>query len=73
MDAGFMIMPGALLMALMSPITGKLFDRFGGRILAIIGLVIMAVTTYFFSELTSETTYTYLMIIYSVRCLGCRW
>ena len=58
-----LLMPGALLMAFMSPLTGKLFDQFGGRILAIIGLAIMVVTTYFFSKLTLDTTYTHLMII----------
>ncbi len=57
-------------MAFMSPLTGKLFDRFGGRILAIIGLAIMVVTTYFLSRLELDTTYTHLMIIYSVRSLG---
>ena len=50
-------------MSIMSPLTGKLFDKFGGRILAIIGLTIMAVTTYFFSQLELDTTYTHLMII----------
>ena len=54
-------------MAIMSPLTGKLFDKFGGRILAIIGLTIMVVTTYFFSQLQLDTTYTHLLIIYSVR------
>ena len=66
MDAGLLLMPGALLMAFMSPITGKLFDRFGGRILAVIGLTIMVVTTYYLSILDLDTSYTYLMIIYSV-------
>ncbi len=51
MDAGLLLLPGALLMSIMSPLTGKLFDKFGGRILAIIGLAIVAVTTYFFSQL----------------------
>lgn len=70
MDAGLMMLPGALVMAFMSPITGKLFDKFGGRILAVTGLIIMTVTTYFFSQLTDETTYTYLVILNSVRMFG---
>ncbi|MFE8697177.1 DHA2 family efflux MFS transporter permease subunit [Cytobacillus sp. FJAT-53684] len=70
MDAGLMMLPGALLMAVMSPITGKLFDKFGGRILAVTGLIIMTVTTYYFSQLTEETTYTYLVILNSVRMFG---
>ncbi|WP_088042090.1 DHA2 family efflux MFS transporter permease subunit [Bacillus sp. EAC] len=69
-DAGLMLLPGALLMAIMSPITGKLFDKIGGRILAITGLTIMTVTTYFLSKLTMDTTYTHLIVLYSLRMLG---
>lgn len=70
LDAGLMMLPGALMMALMSPITGKLFDRFGGRALAIIGLTIMTVTTYYFGQLTLTTSYTYLVILHAIRMLG---
>ncbi len=70
MDAGLMLLPGALVMAFMSPITGKLFDKFGGRILAVIGLTILAITTYYMSKLTFETGYTYLMILHAIRMFG---
>ncbi|MBL5771054.1 MULTISPECIES: DHA2 family efflux MFS transporter permease subunit [Heyndrickxia] len=70
LDAGLLLLPGAILMALMSPITGKLFDKIGGRILAIIGLTITIVTTYFFSKLSFDTTYTHLIILYSLRMFG---
>ncbi|TWE01744.1 EmrB/QacA subfamily drug resistance transporter [Neobacillus bataviensis] len=70
MDAGLLLMPGAILMAFMSPITGKLFDKIGGRILAVTGLTIIVVTTYAFSKLTLHTTYIHLIIIYSVRMVG---
>ena len=70
LDAGLMMLPGAVLMALMSPITGKLFDKYGGRILAIVGLVITTVTTYYFSKLTLDTSYTQLVILNTVRMFG---
>ncbi|MFZ7944544.1 DHA2 family efflux MFS transporter permease subunit [Neobacillus sp. 19] len=70
LDAGLMMLPGAILMAIMMPITGKLFDKFGGRVLAIIGLTITAVTSYYFSKLTLETTYTHLIILYTIRMAG---
>ncbi|WP_338451121.1 DHA2 family efflux MFS transporter permease subunit [Niallia oryzisoli] len=70
MDAGLMLLPGALLNATMSPITGRLFDIIGGRILAITGLAITAISTYLFSQLTFETTYMSLVIIHAVRMLG---
>ncbi len=70
LDAGLMMLPGAIIMALMSPITGKLFDKYGGRVLAIMGLTITTVTSFYFSQLTLDTTYTHLVILYSVRMFG---
>lgn len=70
LDSGLMLLPGAIVSALMSPINGRLFDRFGGKILAIIGLVILIISTYMFSDLTMETNYTYLMILHAVRMFG---
>ncbi|MBY0159579.1 DHA2 family efflux MFS transporter permease subunit [Cytobacillus firmus] len=70
LDAGLMMLPGAIVMAVMSPLTGKLFDKIGGRILAIIGLAITVGTTYAFSRLTLETTYTQLIILNSIRMFG---
>ncbi|MDR4887644.1 DHA2 family efflux MFS transporter permease subunit [Fredinandcohnia sp. QZ13] len=70
MDTGLMLLPGAILNAFMSPINGRLFDKFGGRILATVGLAITTVTTYLFSQLTFETTYTNLVILHAVRMFG---
>lgn len=70
LDAGLMLLPGAIIMAVMMPITGRLFDKFGGRILAIIGLTITVVTTYYLSKLTLETSYTELIILYTARMFG---
>lgn len=70
MDAGLLMLPGALANAFMSPITGRLFDKFGGRTLAVIGLAITVVTTYLFSNLTFEMSYTQLMILNAVRMFG---
>ncbi|MFJ7728300.1 DHA2 family efflux MFS transporter permease subunit [Neobacillus sp. NPDC097160] len=70
MKSGLMMLPGAILMGIMSPITGKLFDKFGGRILAIIGLSITIVTSYFFSKLALDTSYSHLILLYSARMFG---
>jgi MFS family permease len=70
LDTGLLLLPGALLMAIMSPIIGRLFDKFGGRSLAIIGLIITTITTYYFSKLTFTTPYNYLVILHAVRMLG---
>ncbi|UFT99237.1 DHA2 family efflux MFS transporter permease subunit [Radiobacillus kanasensis] len=69
-ESGLLMLPGAILMGIMSPITGRLFDKFGARILAVIGLVITIITTYLFSELSMTTTYTNLVVLYSLRMFG---
>lgn len=70
LDAGILMLPGALIMGIMSPITGKLFDKYGARAMAIIGLSITIITTYYLSTLTMTSGYYYIMMLYSVRMLG---
>ena len=70
MDAGLMLLPGAILMAIMMPITGKLFDKFGGRLLAIVGLSITVITSYLLSNLTLDMTYKHLIFLYTFRMFG---
>lgn len=70
MQAGLMMLPGAIVNAAMSPVNGRLFDKFGGRILAATGLCITTITTYMLSQLTFETTYYHLMLIHAVRMFG---
>lgn len=69
-DSGLALLPGAALMGLMNPITGRLFDKFGGRWLAIIGLGILTVTTFLFSILTVETSFMYISSMNAIRMLG---
>ncbi|WP_040984319.1 DHA2 family efflux MFS transporter permease subunit [Oceanobacillus jeddahense] len=70
MNSGLMLMPGAVVMGIMSPITGKVFDRIGARPLAVTGLTITVITTYLFTQLTDTTSYAYLIIIYTIRMFG---
>ncbi len=67
LESGLMLLPGAVLMGLMNPVTGRLFDRFGARWLAIIGLSILVITTFMFSRITPETTFVYLATVNAAR------
>ncbi|MCY9593855.1 MFS transporter [Paenibacillus chitinolyticus] len=69
-EAGLLMLPGALLMGVMSPISGALFDRFGIKPLAFIGLTITAITTWQFAHLNADTTYSTLMWLYTIRMFG---
>ncbi|MGB7998704.1 MAG: DHA2 family efflux MFS transporter permease subunit [Anaerobacillus sp.] len=69
-ESGLMLLPGALVMGFMNPITGRIFDKFGAKWLAIVGLVIVTATTFMFTNLTAQTTFTYLAIVNAVRMFG---
>src|SRR5699024_1938132 len=65
-----MLLPGAVVIGIMSPITGRLFDRYGAKWLALGGLGIVTITTFMFTNLSPETTFTYLTIVYAIRMFG---
>ncbi|OMF30101.1 MFS transporter [Paenibacillus sp. FSL H8-0548] len=70
MESGLLMLPGALMMGLMMPVTGKLFDRFGAKWLSIIGMAITIVTTIGFVNLTDSTSFTYLVLMSTGRRIG---
>lgn len=70
LDSGLMMLPGAIIMGLMSPITGKLFDKFGPRVLAVVGLTVTAVSTYMLANVQLDTSYGHIIFIYSLRMFG---
>ncbi|WP_206831302.1 DHA2 family efflux MFS transporter permease subunit [Alicyclobacillus fructus] len=70
LQSGLMMLPGALLMGIMSPISGAIFDRVGARPLAVLGLAITTVTTWEFTKLNAQTGYGHIMLLYTLRMFG---
>ncbi|HEX3032691.1 MAG TPA: MFS transporter [Bacillota bacterium] len=70
MQAGILMLPGALASGLTMPISGKLFDRFGAKPVVIPGLAILAATTYSLAHLSLGTSSTTLMMLIGLRGLG---
>jgi EmrB/QacA subfamily drug resistance transporter len=70
MNSGLILMPGALLMAAMSPVSGMLFDRFGPRILCICGLSILTAGSGMMAFIGTETVVPYVLVAYTFRLLG---
>ena len=65
-----MLLPGAIIMGLMSPLTGRVFDRFGGKWLAVVGFALLAAATFMFTVLTPDTSFAYLASVNAVRMFG---
>ncbi|UZW15344.1 MDR family MFS transporter [Clostridium pasteurianum] len=68
--SGLMLLPGAIVMGAMSPITGVIFDKIGAKIIGIIGFLILTVTTFFFAFLDLNTSLTFIIIVYAIRMAG---
>ncbi len=69
LQSGLVLLPGAILMGAMNPVTGYLFDKFGGKWLARIGLFLLILTTLPFTQLTSDTSFTFLSVVNMFRML----
>jgi len=69
-EAGLALLPGALITGLMSPITGRIFDKIGARWLALIGLSIITVSSLALSNLGPSTSFTFITIMYGIRMFG---
>ncbi|WP_031263700.1 DHA2 family efflux MFS transporter permease subunit [Sporolactobacillus laevolacticus] len=70
LKSGLMLLPGAIIMGAMSPITGRIFDKIGARGLSITGISILLAMTLLMSRLSANTSFTYLAIINAVRMMG---
>lgn len=69
-EAGLALLPGAVVTAVLSPITGRVFDRIGARWLVITGLTIMTIASFAFTTLGPSTTFAFIMTMYTIRMFG---
>ncbi len=68
--SGLMLLPGALIMGIMMPITGAIFDKYGAKRLAITGMFILTAATLPFAFLTKDTPILHIIILYCIRMFG---
>ena len=69
-DTGLMLLPGAIVMGMMSPFIGRVFDKIGGKGLAMTGFFIILLTSLPFMNLTDSTSLIWIVVVYTARLLG---
>ncbi|MFB4164049.1 MDR family MFS transporter [Alteribacillus sp. JSM 102045] len=69
-ESGLMMLPGAVLMGIMSPISGRIFDKIGARKLSLAGLALMTISNIMYTDLTTTTSFTYMTVMYLLRMAG---
>ena len=70
MKTGMIMLPSAIATGIMMPIGGKLFNKYGAKPLLIVGITIMAITTYMLSGMTTDTPISYTVFLLAVRGIG---
>ncbi len=68
--AGLILLPGALLNGLMSPVMGKLFDKFGPRKLIIPATFVLVGVMFTFSKVGINTSITLIVVTYILLMLS---
>lgn len=61
-ETGLLLLPGAVINAFLSPVTGKLYDRLGAKPLFVVGLLFIIPSMWAVTDLTSTTSYSHLLI-----------
>ncbi|MEM5396670.1 MDR family MFS transporter [Staphylococcus gallinarum] len=70
LQSGIILLPGAIVMGIMSVLSGILFDKFGAKILGVFGMVIVIVTSSYFVIMDEHSSSLMLTIVYAVRMIG---
>ncbi|MVU81678.1 DHA2 family efflux MFS transporter permease subunit [Nocardia sp. ET3-3] len=64
LQTGLLVMPGGLAMGLLGPTVGKIFDRFGGRVLVIPGAIGITAALAGFTQLSLTSPYVVLVALH---------
>lgn len=68
--AGLVMLPGGVVNGIMSPISGRLFDKYGPKWMVLPGLCIMAVALWFYSNVTTVSSLALIIALHCVLMIG---
>ena len=70
LEAGLTLLPSALVMTVLMPVAGRLYDAIGPRYPVVVGLLIIAFGSYLLAEMTTSTPRGDIMLWTSIRNIG---
>ncbi|QLY32626.1 MDR family MFS transporter [Nocardia huaxiensis] len=70
LQTGLLVMPGGLAMGLLGPTVGKIFDRFGGRVLVIPGSIAITASLAGFTLISANMPYAALLGLHVLLMVG---
>ncbi|PZU49674.1 MAG: MFS transporter [Microbacterium sp.] len=69
-DSGLVVLPGALAMGLLGPVIGRIYDRWGTRVLLLPGTIIVISILWGFTTLTESTPVWILVVTQTLLSIG---
>lgn len=70
LQTGLLVMPGGLAMGLLGPTVGRLFDKFGGRVLVIPGAIAITLALAGFTQVSMTMPYWQLLVLHALMMVG---
>lgn len=68
--AGLVLLPGSILMGLLGPVMGRIYDARGPKTLLVPGTILIAVSMFVYSTVGTDTPTWFLMIVQILMSLG---
>ncbi len=68
--SGLVMLPGSFLFAILSPVTGRILDKYGPRVMCILGMFLICIGTFAFSYLGENTSLISAAIMFCLRMVG---
>lgn len=65
LTAGLTLLPGSIISAVLSPVVGSLFDKFGPKFLVVPGLIMTAATLWFYSDITVASSIALIVVLHT--------
>ncbi|MEK4664628.1 MDR family MFS transporter [Priestia sp. FSL H7-0729] len=69
-SAGLVLLPGGIINAIMQPIMGKVFDKYGPRWVVPAGFMVISVVLWLLSGITATDSLTYIILLHTFLMIG---
>lgn len=69
-ESGLVLLPGEAMFGLLSPLTGRIFDKYGAKYLTITGMTLLTIGTLLLVGVNQSFSIIWIALIYLVRMVG---